>query len=78
MINIMFDNGYQLSLPGATVKFLKTGEYIAIEGETVGYIHVNYKKILYLEEVEDKADEVEEIETKPSLPLQIEKARFKA
>lgn len=66
MIKIMFDNGYQLSLPGAKVKLVEKGEYIEIKGEAVGYIHVNYKKILFIEEVEDRADEVEEIEIRPN------------
>lgn len=74
MVNIMFDNGYSLSIPGGKVRLFE-GEktsHIEIQCPDGDFYHINYKKILFVETLDDKQEE------SPSLPLQIEKARFKS
>ena len=56
MINIMFDNGYSLSIPGYKVKVFETEKtsHIEITGPDGGFYHINYNKILFIETLEDE------------------------
>ena len=55
MINVMFDNGFRLSIPGYKVKVIEAAKTIHVEitGPEAFY-HINYNKILFIETLEDE------------------------
>lgn len=62
MINVMFDNGYQLSLPGYKVRKFdgEKTSHIDITGPDGEFYHINYNKILFIETSEDKEERPKE------------------
>lgn len=56
MINIMFDNGYSLSIPGSNVKKYEGAKisHIEIVGPDGEFYLINYDKILFIETMEDE------------------------
>lgn len=55
MINVMFDNGFRLSIPGYKVKVIEAAKtsHVEITGPEAFY-HINYNKILFIETLEDE------------------------
>ena len=56
MINVMFDNGFRLSIPGYKVKVIEAAKtsHVEITGPDGDFYHINYNKILFIETLEDE------------------------
>lgn len=63
MINVMFDNGFRLSIPGYKVRVIEAARtsieaaktsHVEITGPDGEFYHINYNKILFIETLEDE------------------------